>query len=139
MVRREHHAQAGCHHIESVVFERQCLGVAFHPFKLNAAIGSLVTAGVEQFRSQITGNHPGTHHGRGDGRVPGAGSYVKDPLLGSDAAGLNQDGPKIVDQLAGQCGVVSRGPHGPVLLLQCPVCLVHGRFVVHFGAPLHLH
>ena len=139
VVRRKHNAQAGRHHIESVVLERQGFSVGFHPFQLNAAVRCLVPAGVEQFRSEIAGNHLGAHHGRGDGCVPGPRGHVQDTLLGFDSAGVHQDGSEVLEHLAGQGGVVPRSPHGPVLLFQRPVRLVHGRFVVHFGAPLHLH
>jgi hypothetical protein len=136
MVRREHHTQAGHHYIEFVVPEGQGLGVSFHPFELDATVGCLVPPGVEQFRRQVAGNHPCTHHGCGNGCIAGSGSDVQDPLLGFDSACIHQDRSEVQDQFAGQCGVVARGPHGPVLLLQRPVGLFDVRCIVHVGVPL---
>ena len=136
VVRRKHHAQAGHHHVELVVLERECLGVPLLPVQLNAAIGCLPAAGVEHFRREVTGDDVRVHHGGGDRRVAGTGGHVQDALAGLDGAGVHEDGAEVCDQFAGEGGVVALSPHGTVLFLQCPVRLGCFGLVIHGGTPL---
>ncbi len=95
VVRRKHHAQAGHHHIELVVLERERLGVPFLPVQLSPAIGCLPAAGVEHFRREVAGDDVRVHHGGRDRRIAGTGGHVQDALAGPDGARLNEDGAEV--------------------------------------------
>jgi hypothetical protein len=127
----EHHAEAGDHRIELVVAKRQGLRVPLLPFQLNAAVRCLVAAGVEQLRSEVTGDDFRAHHCGGDGRVPGARGDVQDPMARIDAAGLNEDCSQLGEQFTCERRVVPRCPHGAVLLLERPVRLQNISLVIH--------
>ncbi len=121
VVRREHHADAGQHHVEAAVGVGQRLGVALVPPHRHAVAGGELPSRGEQLRGQVGGGDPGAGQRGRDRRVPGARGHVEHPVPGAHPARRDEHRPQLRDHVGGHGRVVAQRPGRPVARLQRPV------------------